>query len=125
VIELETDIQEVRRKLHGLTHLLYNEGEDIDQNGINIKVGDGLVIYEPKGVCVEMKTALRKGDLPKNPITELKKHWEYLKDLGFYKVYSFVRSGHIRSAIMCRSAGMTKEIKRDEYSIYSMVIYGR
>lgn len=94
-----------------------------DPTSIYFAVGDGLVIYEPKGYTVEMVTALSKGDLPEKPIQGLYEQWAYLASLGYHTVYSIVYDGHPRSGIMCRAAGMEKET-HDKFSIYKKVIYG-
>ena len=85
-------------------------------------VGDGLVIYKPKGYCLEMMTALEPSDLPKNPIKGLHKQWSELAKLGYYSVYSIVHDKRLKVALMCRAAGMEKAVNDENFSIYSKVI---
>jgi len=91
------------------------------EDGIYFRVGSGLVYYEPRGVCVEMFAALRRGDMPRKPVDGLHEQWRYLSTLGYHTVYAFAK--HQRSRMMCRAAGMRRETKKT--NLFSKVIYGR
>lgn len=87
-------------------------------------VGDGLVIYKPKGVCLEMMTALEPSDIPKNPIKGLHAQWSKMANLGYHTIYSIVHDKRLKVAMMCRSAGMKKMKNENSFSIYTAVING-
>jgi len=130
VVEIEKSLRRVKEVVTrpGVFNMVTNQVSVDDYmpnpNNLHIKCGDGLVIYEPKGYCLEMHTAITGKDLPENPIKELHKQWFALSLLGFYSVYCIVVKSNIKASIMCRSAGM-KKVFNDELNIYEKVIHGR
>ena len=86
---------------------------------IYFKLDGGLVWYEPHGDKCEMVSALT--ELPDKPIQVVKEQWSYLADLGFRSVYAHVKKDNLKSAIMCRALGMSKECQ-EEINIYTKVI---
>jgi hypothetical protein len=128
-MKLETDLRRVYEVMTrpDVFRMCYAdlEIEDyvVDPTSFYFVVGDGLVIYERKGFALEMLTAIRKGDLPDNPIKKLKDQWKFLASLGFYSVYSIVTKENSRASFMCRSAGMDK-VYDDGINVFSKVIHG-
>ena len=129
-MELVTSMRRVREimtrpeNLYTLTNI-DNEREYIpNPTWFYFGVGDGLVIYKPKGVCLEMMTALEPSDIPKNPIKKLHKQWSKMAKLGYHTIYSIVHDKRLKVAMMCRSAGMKKATNDKCFSIYTAVIDG-
>lgn len=112
------------KNLYTLTEIDNEEDYTPNPTWFYFAVGDGLVIYKPKGVCLEMMTALEPSDIPKNPIKGLKEQWLELATLGFHTVYAIVHDKRLKVAMMCKAAGMTKTIDNENYSIYTQVING-
>lgn len=106
-----------------LTNLASTDDYLPDPNNFYFKVGGGLVIYEPKGACLEMHTAVKPEDMPAKPIQGLHEQWAWLAERGFYSIYSTVRAGHIRAMMMCRAAGMTRRFTDINFTIYEKVIF--
>lgn len=95
----------------------------VNPRHIFYRVGKGLVIYIPRGVCVELHTALFPGDLPDRPIEKLHEQWAELAGEGFHTVYSYVDAGHFRACYMCRAAGMERVDTDGTYNMFKKVIY--
>ena len=87
----------------------------VDPANYHFVMGDGLVIYEPNGVCVEMNGLVDRDDMPEtgtDRIKYIKEQWRYLASLGFTTVYSLVPKQNRRSRRACRALGM--DLKYDE-----------
>ena len=129
-MELVTSMRRVReimtrpKNLHVLTDIDNKEDYIPNPTWFYFSVGNGLVIYKPKGVCLELMTALEPSDIPKNPIKELHKQWLKMASLGYHTIYSIVHDKRLKVALMCRSAGMEKTINKESFSIYTKVIHG-
>lgn len=92
-------------------------------NDIYFRLGKGLIVYEPKGVCAEMHAALLPGDVGKGALTTVKGQWEYLRQMGFSKVYTIHDNDHQRASVMCRALGM-RRIPNSKFKIYEIDLNG-
>jgi hypothetical protein len=125
-VELETSLRRVRsivtrsENFYEVTGLDHFDDYFPSPKNYYVKVGDGLMIYEPKGYCLEMHTAISADDIPDKPIEKLHEHWKMFADMGYHTIYAF--AGHQRACAMCRAAGM--KLFNRETNCYSKVIYG-
>lgn len=124
-MQLITSLREIRRLI--TRPEVFNaatsedDPEDYTPNpsGIYFKLDSGVVWYEPCNDRCEMVSALT--GLPSDPVQVVKDQWSYLSSLGYREVYANVKKQNLRSAIMCRVLGMSKECQGD-VNIYSKVI---
>lgn len=107
-----------------LTDLVSVDDYIPDPTNYNFIVGDGLMIYAPKGAAIEMFAALSKGDVPPNPSKGIREQWAYLAEQGFHTVYAVVKKEHFRSNFMCKAIGMELHSNK-QVNLYTKVIYGQ